>query len=169
MTGPQALAAALARFDAGEAVTCEELRGRWRGSAVPTGHPMDGLLETYCWWGKAFRSDDDVDPLLFVGRDGTVRALDPRRLPVGLGARGYAPRSATLGRLSAWAHPLLATSRPRARLRSVEVRGVVSAAMVYDHLPIIDAFRVDADATVLGLMDRRGDARPFLFRLIREA
>jgi hypothetical protein len=39
--------------------------------------------------------------------------------------------------------------------------------MVYDHLAIIDSFRrVDAD-TVLGIMDRRGDAQPFLFVLRR--
>lgn len=168
-TGSTALAAALARFDAAAALRPEDLVGRWRGEGVPTGHPLDGLLETYRWWGKAFRGPDDVDPLLFVGADGRVRALDPRRLPVGLGASGYAPRSTALGRLSAWAHPLLATRRPRARLRSVEVRGVVSAAMVYDHLPIIDAFRAEPDGTVLGLMDRRGDAHPFLFRLTREA
>lgn len=46
--------------------------------------------------------------------------------------------------------------------------GVVSAAMVYDHLPIVDAFRAEDDDTVLGLMDRRGDRVPFLFRLHRE-
>jgi len=37
--------------------------------------------------------------------------------------------------------PLLATRRPRARLRPVEYRGVTSAAMSYDQLPIIDVFR----------------------------
>ena len=45
-------------------------------------------------------------------------------------------------------------------------RGVTTAAMVYDHLPIIDCFRrLSADA-VLGLMDLRG-AAPFFFRLER--
>lgn len=160
---------ALARFDAGEAVTCDELLGRWRGSEVPTGHPMDGLLETYRWWGKAFRSADDVDPLLFTGRDGAVRALDPRRLPVAVAAHGWAPRWSVLGSLTALAHPVLATGAPRARLRDLEVRGVVTVAMVYDHLPIIDAFRRVGQDELLGLMDRRGDPVPFLFRLRREA
>jgi hypothetical protein len=166
--GTQPLAAALAQFDAAEPIRPEALLGRWRGEGIPTGHPMDGLMETYRWWGKAFRSTEDVDPLLFVGADGRVRALDPRRLSAGLGARRFVPRSVALGRLSAVAHPLLATRRPRARLRSTETRGVVSAAMVYDHLPIIDAFRVEPDGTVLGLMDRRGDPAPFCFALRRE-
>ncbi len=162
------LADALAAFDAGEPVTCHELVGRWRGGELRTGHPMDGLLETYRWWGKAIRSADDVDPLLFAGRDGTVRALDPRRLPVALVARGWAPPWAPLGALAAVAHPLLATSAPRARLRDLEVRGVVTVAMVYDHVPIVDAFRRTGPDELLGLMDRRGDEVPFLFRLRRE-
>lgn len=161
------LVAALAAFDAGEPVAVADLLGRWRGAELPTGHPMDGLLETYRWWGKAFRSADDVDPLLFEGRDGTVRAIDPRRIPVELAARGWAPRSARLGRLSAVAHPLLTTRSPRARLRQIEVRGVVTTAMVYDHLPIVDAFRRVDDGSLVGLMDRRGDRVPFAFRLRR--
>lgn len=158
---------ALAAFDAGDAVTCEELLGRWRGSEVPTGHPMDGLLETYRWWGKEFRSADDVDPLLFAGRGGTVRALDPRRLPLTVAARGWAPRLRAVGALSSLAHPLLATRSPRARVRDLEVRGVVTAALVYDHLPVVDAFRRVGDDELLGLMDRRGDRVPYLFRLTR--
>ncbi len=63
--------------------------------------------------------------------------------------------------------PALRTSKHRARLRSVEHRGVVTAAMVYDHLPIIDFFRrVDAD-TLLGVMDLRGSA-PYYFVLTRD-
>lgn len=158
---------ALADFDAGDPVTCEELLGRWRGSEVPTGHPMDGLLETYRWWGKEFRSADDVDPLLFTGLDGTVRALDPRRLPFAVAARGWAPRWRTAGAVAALAHPLLTARAPRARLRDLEVRGVVTAALVYDHLPAVDAFRRVDEDELLGLMDRRGDSVPYLFRLRR--
>ena len=62
-------------------------------------------------------------------------------------------------------HPLLQTSRPRARLRLLAHRGVVSATMVYDHLPINDVFRrVDA-STLIGLMDMRGMGPPFFFVL----
>ena len=82
-------------------------------------------------------------------------------------ARGWAPRSPALGRLSALAHPLLATSAPRARVRDLEVRGVVTAALLYDHLPVVDAFRRVGPDELLGLMDRRGDTQPFVFRLRR--
>jgi hypothetical protein len=60
------------------------------------------------------------------------------------------------------------TRKPKARLRSLEHRGVVTAAMVYDALPIIYVFRrVDAD-TLLGLMDLRGLPAPFFFLLERD-
>lgn len=55
-----------------------------------------------------------------------------------------------------------------ASLRAVEHRGVVTATMVYDKHPVFDHFRrVDGD-TVLGLMDRKGDA-PLFFWLRRSA
>jgi len=44
----------------------------------------------------------------------------------------------------------------RARLRRIEYRGVVSAAMIYDRLPIIDHFRAIDDDTLMGLMETRG-------------
>jgi hypothetical protein len=54
-----------------------------------------------------------------------------------------------------------------ATLRAVRYRGVVTATMVYDQHPIFDHFRaVDAD-TVLGVMDRKGDAFPLYFYLRR--
>lgn len=55
-----------------------------------------------------------------------------------------------------------------ASLRAVEHRGVVTATMVYDKHPVFDHFRrVDGD-TVLGLMDRKGDA-PLFFWLRRRS
>lgn len=158
----------LERFDAAAPAAVADVLGRWRGREVPSGHPLDGLLAAYRWWGKDLRSADDVDPLLFTDARGRVRALDPRRLPLPLAELPGFPRSAALGRVAALAHPLLATRRPRARLRRVEVRGVLSAAMVYDHLPVVDSFRLDPDGGLLGLMDRRGDRTPFLFRLDRD-
>lgn len=56
-----------------------------------------------------------------------------------------------------------------ATIRMVEYRGVVTATMVYDKHPVFDSFRrVDAD-TVVGAMDRKGDAAPLMFRLTRRA
>jgi hypothetical protein len=42
-----------------------------------------------------------------------------------------------------------------------EYRGVVSATMIYDALPINDVFRKVEDGTVLGAMDFRLIRQPF--------
>ena len=69
---------------------------------------------------------------------------------------------------------MLATRRPAARLRLLEHRGTLTAAMVYDSLPVIDVFRRLGDPgsagradALLGIMDRRGDRRPSVFALHR--
>jgi hypothetical protein len=64
---------------------------------------------------------------------------------------------------------LLRTRRPGARLRTTEYRGVASATMIYDALPINDVFRLVDQNTLLGVMDLRGLRRPFVFVLRREA
>ena len=159
-----------ALFDALPGVAIEELTGRWRGSGLPTGSPLDGLLEAYGWYGKEFVDADRVHPLLFLDRHGRPRPVNPAPLPVGLlrsrpglTRLGVARRVFGLGRMLLW------TDRPAARLRTVLHRGTATAAMVYDALPIIDVFkRVDA-GTVLGLMDLRGLPDPFFFVLTRES
>ncbi len=161
------LAEALARFDALPAVTTQEMLGEWRGSGVPTGHDMDGLLEAYAWYGKSFVSEEVVHPLLFRHRTGEIYAIDPRRIPLSLSRFHALTRSAGARALFALAMPLLRTRAPRARLRAVTSRDVTTAAMVYDHLPIIDYFRRIDARTMLGLMDMRG-AAPFFFQLERD-
>jgi hypothetical protein len=64
--------------------------------------------------------------------------------------------------------PLLSTAHSSARLRMTSYRGVVSATMVYDHLPINDVFRQLDDDSVLGVMDLKGMETPFFFLLRRE-
>jgi GXWXG protein/Domain of unknown function (DUF4334) len=161
---------ALAWFDELPPVTPDELVGRWRGSGLPTGSPLDGLLESYGWYGKEFRDAETVHPLLFADRSGRPRPLNPALIPLALlrdhAALAHRPlvRAAFGG-----VRPLLTTRRPRARLRAVEHRGVVTAAMVYDALPIVDVFRRAAADTVLGLMDMRGLSDPFFFLLQRDA
>ena len=162
------LAEALARFDALPAVTTAEMLGEWRGSGVPTGHDMDGLLETYAWYGKSFLSDEAVHPLVFRTRAGEKYAIDPRLIPLSLSRNHALSRHIVARALFTLATPLLRTRIPRARLRAVTYRGVTTAAMVYDHLPIIDCFRRVDDDTVLGAMDIRG-AAPFFFQLERDA
>jgi hypothetical protein len=160
---------ALAYFDSLPVAAPEEMLGRWRGSGLLTGSPLDGLLEAYGWYGKEVLDDEAVHPLLFTDRSGRPRPVDPSVLPVTL-LRDYAgflqlwPLRTALSTL----RPLLYTSKPKARLREVTHRGVVTAAMVYDSLPIIDVFRRVSDDVRLGAMDMRGLPAPFLFVLRRD-
>lgn len=144
--------------------------GLWRGAGFATGHPLDGVLEAYGWYGKRAESEEDVHPLLFSKRGGDVVAVDPRFLALALRMIGRVPvpKSPLAGRLFQLMMPLLTTRRSRARLRMIAYRGTKSATMVYDQLPIHDVFRrMDGD-TLLGLMDLKGMERPFFFMLHRE-
>jgi hypothetical protein len=160
--------AALEAFDRLPPATLDDMTGSWRGSELPTGHPLDGLLALYDWRGKRFGGAERVDPLVFSRGGGPV-AIDPGWLPLGLAlslprlARTDAARA--LFRLIL---PLIATRSPKARLRRIEHRGQVSAAMIYDDLPIIDHFRRVDDTRRLGLMDLRLTPEPFFFLLTRE-
>jgi len=161
-------AEAIAFFDGLAPVPAEELTGRWRGRELPTGHPMDGLLAASGWYGKQFDDVDHVHPLLFVTPGGEIFPVDPRRIPLALAGR-VPPAVVRRGRKALGVlEPVLRSRRHRARLREVRHRAVVTAAMVYDDLPIIDVFRrVDAD-TVLGVMDLRGVPEPYFFVLQRD-
>jgi len=160
---------ALAYFDSLPVVPAAGMLGRWRWSGRVTGSPLDGLLEAYGWYGKEFLDDDAVHPLLFTDRSGRPRAVDPSMLPVNV-LRDYA------GFLQFWplrtmlssVRPLLYTTKPKARLREVAHRGVVTAALVYDSVPVIDVFRRVSDDVCLGAMDMRGLPAPFLFVLRRD-
>lgn len=154
---------ALEFLDALPPVTVDELRGRWRGRELPTGHPLDGLLAATGWHGKLFDDPEHTHPLVMAGRRGLFHlnpALVPLRAVLRFGNRPMA-------RLARPLLPLLATRRPAARLRMVEYRGVPTATMIYDALPVLDHFRRVDDRTLLGVMDLR-DAAPFFFVLERE-
>ncbi|SFC65903.1 protein of unknown function [Nocardioides terrae] len=159
---------ALALFDALPPVAIEELSGRWKGRELRTGHRLDGLLEASGWYGKQFDGVDAVHPLLVTGAGGDVFPVDPRKVPIGLAS--VVPTSVVARGRAALPvlRPALRTRKHRARLRRVEHRGVVTAALVYDHLPVVDLFRRASHDTVLGLMDRRGDPRPYFFVLQRD-
>jgi hypothetical protein len=160
--------AALAFFDSLPAVTVPELIGRWQGSGLPTGSPLDGLLEAYGWYGKEFLDAERVHPLLFADRSGTPRPVNPALVPIAVLRDHVAVARHPLVRaLFCGVRPLLTTREPKARLRAVEHRGVLTAAMLYDALPVVDVFRRVSADTLLGLMDLRGLPRPFLFVLRR--
>lgn len=168
MAGGTGVEEALAFYDSLPPVSLDAMRGAWRGWTLPTGHPFDGLLETLGWHGKTFRGPDDVDPLVFRTAGG-VLALNPVFVPIGVVLRlpGLLRRPA-VGSLARLVLPVARTSRPKARLRMVEYRGVVTATMCYDRQPICDHFRVVDEDTVIGAMDLRGIAQPFLFVLRRQ-
>jgi hypothetical protein len=162
-------AEALARFDDGAPVGLDELTGRWRGSGLPTGSRLDGLLEAHGWYGKEVADPETVHPLLFRDRAGRPFPVDPALAPIGLLLRhpGLVRTPAARGAFAV-AAPLRRTSRPAARARLVEHRGVLSAALVYDALPIVDVLRRIGEHMLLGLMDLRGLAEPFFFLLERD-
>ena len=156
-----------AYYDSLPDVTIEEILGQWHGAEVPSGHPMDGLLDVSGWYGKRFDDAESVHPLLF-GEPGDLFPVNPGRVPMGLlnrlGTR--MPRFRPPGGAASF-RPLT-TRRHRARLRRVEFRGKVSTGMVYDQLPIIDHFRKIDDDTLLGAMDLRDSPRPYFFLLQRD-
>lgn len=157
---------ALALFDALPAVTTRDVHGRWRGRELATGHPWDGVLRAAGWWGKDLHGDEGVHPLLMAGRRGPF-PLEPRLVPLQLVGRTPLVAVHAARRVLRVAEPLVRARTPGARLREITVRGVTSAAMVYDHLPVVDSFRRVDDRTLLGLMDARPAPRPFLFVLTR--
>ena len=143
--GEADLHAACQLFDSLETVDLESLLGTWRGKEFLTGPPLDGVLKKLNWYGKAFHDTENVDPLLFEVKKGKVIAVDP--VPF----MGKQKLTKAVG--------------GEARMRMVEYRGKMSAAMIYDHLPILDHFRKVAEGKLLGMMDLKGDQQPFFFLL----
>jgi len=159
-------AEALVVFDALPPVAIEAMIGRWKGTEIETGHPLNGLLAPFGWYGKQFDDAETVHPLLFEDR-GRIFAVDPRKVPMRLAPHAPRKGAAAGKRALAALRSVFGTDEPKARLRMVEHRGTISAAMIYDDLPIIDVFRRVDDDCLLGLMDRRG-TDPFFFLLRRD-
>lgn len=159
---------ALALFDELPPVAVPQLLGSWKGEGLATGNPLDGLLEAFGWHGKRFDSPEDAHPLVFRDQHGRF-SVDPAAVPVSLVTRLssvlHHDLVATVANRSL---RVLRTRKPKARLRMMEHRGVVTGTMTYDALPVNDHFRaVDRD-TLLAVMDLRGLELPFLFVLRRE-
>ena len=162
---------ALELFDGSPAVDPEFMIGTWHGAELPTGHPMDGLLAASGWWGKQFVDVETVHPLLFPTPNGSsLWALNPVLAFGGLGVATKLPllkNRSFVGPIAAL-KPVLQTRSPKARLRTTRFRGVDTATMVYDQLPILDVFRRLSDDAVLGAMDLRGIRQPYFFVLRRD-
>lgn len=158
---------ALGYFDELHPMAIDEMLGKWRGSGFATGHPMDGLLESFDWWGKEFVSAEHVHPLVFNGLGGKTVTLDPLWMPLKYARSSPLSRNRLTQLAFRALTPVMQTRESRARLRMLEYRGKVSATMVYDAKPIHDIFRKIDDDTVLGLMDLKGMEEPFFFMLER--
>ncbi len=159
-------------FDGLEGVTPAFMTGMWKGTEIPSGHPMDGLLSLAPWYGKKFYDAESAAPLIMRDKKGRLYSADPDRLlkyarlitavpfkPAGIDPNIFDPFL-----------KLFSTSKYRARVREVRYRGTVSAAMIYDHLEIIDVFRKIDENTVLGVMDFKGKMheKGFFFILRRQ-
>ena len=169
LEGDTARDRALKLYDSLPVAPLSLLRGRWRGTEMPTGHPMDGFLTRLHWYGKSFTSDEDVQALLFERADGSIAAVDPGLVPLSLFARfPQMMRWRLTSALFPLYRPFAAARHSTARLRMMEHRGVVTAAMIYDRQPIMDSFRRVDDNTLLGVMDYRELPEPYFFLLARQ-
>lgn len=158
---------ALATYDSLPPVDIDFMLGRWKGSEVKTGHALDGALAATGWYGKQFINAENVHPLLFKDGPGKLFSVNPALIPFGLATLPLRhPALATAMRLL---KPIYGTKHGKARLRMLDYRGKLSAAMCYDAKPINDCFRMIDDNSVLGAMDRKGESQPYFFILERDS
>lgn len=153
-------------FDKLEPVQPYELTGRWRGRECKTGHPMEGLLHRLNWYGKSFLTNGNAHPLIFRKKDGGLFNLNPNFVPAGFPLVSM-PAFLVRPALAAL-RPFLSTKKTKARIRMIEYRGKVSAAMVYDRIAIIDHFRKIDQNTILGVMDYKGKPEKHQYFFILE-
>ena len=165
---PANLFEALQLFDSLPVVNINEMTGRWKGSTFKTGHPMDGMLERFGWYGKEFSDSENVHPLLFLDTKNNVFPFLPALIPFDLALRCLPLFNNNLvGKFFRFISWLGKTKKPGARLRMTEYRGVLSTTMIYDNLAINDVFRRVDENTLLGAMDMRRE-NPFFFILRKQ-
>ncbi|MBX5165450.1 MULTISPECIES: GXWXG domain-containing protein [unclassified Rhizobium] len=158
----------IAWFDGLPPVLPAEMVGLWRGEGIPSGHPLDGVLENLQWFGKRFHPDLRADALLFQWRPGRLVPIEPSFFPIRLSLR-----LARFGRSFVarnWFSYLQKAFRARGTTASVKLQAVdveETAAMVYDRQPIVDYFRRIGDDELAGMMVVEGDDRRYFFRLRR--
>lgn len=159
---------ALSLFDHLESVDPDMMVGSWKGIGFPTHHFLDGLLEVSGWYGKSFQNPECVHPLLFykANKKG-IFALNTALLPLKL-LHFPLPKTKMLRYIILVARVMLQTKKYKARLRMISYRDRLSAAMVYDDLPIMDVFRKIDHSTLLGMMDLKNMRQPFFFVLKRD-
>lgn len=165
-------------YDKLEPVDNAMMFGKWRGKEAPSNHPMDGMLTICPWHGKQFVDEETVHPLVFKAKNGNLFYFNPDKVlkyynkiikleivnKLLNSQKSFDPHKLD------WLYKRFKTKESKARLRQVKYRGKVSAAMVYDGVPIIDNFRKLDEDTVFGVMDIKGDLNQmgYFFILKRE-
>ena len=156
------------RFQGLSPVEPHEMIGLWTGRGIPSGHPLDGVLENLGWFGKRFSAQMRADALLFRGGENRLVAIDPAWIPLRLALRFHRlGRARVASQLFSYLLRRLRAKGPVARLNKIPFQGMTSAAMIYDTQPIIDHFRKINDNRVMGAMVIEGDNRVYFFELER--
>ncbi len=159
---------ALTWFLSLEPVLPIEMTGLWKGKGIPSGHPLDGVLENLNWFGKRFHADQRADALLFQWRERRLVALEPGFMPIRwlihLAPVGH---SSLARKLFSYSHKALQARGPTASLTLRTSQYDETAAMVYDKQPISDYFRRISENELAGMMVVRGDERRYFFSLKR--
>ncbi|PXX71773.1 uncharacterized protein DUF4334 [Nocardia tenerifensis] len=155
-------------FDRLPAASVETITvGRWRGEELDTGHPFAGTLTASGWLGKQFDTSEQVYPLVFSDEAGHVFAIDPRFVSVHILESASTSAAAGIRKALRFIRPAVRTRSAKACLRDILYRGVVSAALIYDHRAAIDYFRRVDEKALLGVEEIRDMAEPFFFVLRR--
>lgn len=157
---------ALQEFQRLPPIEPREMIGLWTGRGIPSGHPFDGVLENLGWFGKRFTPALRADALLFRLDERKLIAINPARIPLRLALRFHKlGRTRTARNLFLYLQRVLRAKGPVASLKTMSFKGVASAAMVYDDLPITDHFRRIDDRRVMGAMMIETDDRIYFFEL----
>ncbi|EJZ16479.1 DUF4334 domain-containing protein (plasmid) [Rhizobium sp. Pop5] len=150
-----------------EPVQPREMPGLWKGTGIPSGHPLDGVLENLGWFGKRFHTDMRADALLFQWRPGRLVAIDLGFVPIGLAIKA-APFGRTGLARSGFSY-LQKACRARGTIASLKLRtledAAATAAMIYDRQPVVDYFGRINDKELAGMMCVEGDVRRYFFKL----
>lgn len=145
-----------------------ELTGLWRGKGIPSGHPLDGVLENLQWFGKRFHPDLKADALFFQWWPDRLVPLAPYFFPIRIVIRiGAFGRTSVARNWFPYASKIARARGTTASLKLRMVDGAETAAMVYDRQPIVDYFRRIDDDQLAGMMVVEGDERRYFFRLRR--
>jgi hypothetical protein len=146
-------------FDNLNPVTIDMLIGTWKVDPSYGETPGGKMLIESGWWGARFVDAETVDPLLYPEPDGNgVFAADLRSV---LAVLSTGERDIPAMRRE------VETSAPIGRLRMVEYRGVPTATLVYDQVPVLDYLRAIDSDTIVAAVEHRDRVNQPDYALLR--